>query len=242
MPNLEGIKGTITRPIGPLPAFAWVLVIVGGYFGYKFLSGRSGSATVVGGTPSTTTTNIPGTDTTIPTPPTPIVPTDGSVGVSQAIFIQTLTDTIGHLRITNNSTGETKETYQFQSPLSLADVAAGWTIPIEQLKAWNPGIDPNTKLPTGTTIVVKDSINGVSTAIAKSTAIIETPSVVALPEFPNNTAVPTPVATPLAIATPISNKVSVSLPTVSTRNVRSSTLAIPTMTPIKVGTATIHPV
>ena len=101
MPNLEGIKATVTKPIGPLPAFAWVLVIVGGYFGYKFLSGRSGSsgsATVVGGTPSTTTTstpsttttNIPGTDTTIPgttttpgqvvssivdwTPPTPTAP------------------------------------------------------------------------------------------------------------------------------------------------------------------------
>lgn len=41
---MPDIKEAVTRPIGPLPAFAWVLVIVGGYFGYKFLSGRSGSS------------------------------------------------------------------------------------------------------------------------------------------------------------------------------------------------------
>ena len=48
---MPDIKATITRPIGPLPAFAWVIVIVGGYFGYKFLSGRSGGG---GSTTSTT--------------------------------------------------------------------------------------------------------------------------------------------------------------------------------------------
>jgi hypothetical protein len=48
---MPDIKETITKPIGPLPAFAWVLVIVGGYFGYKFLSGRSGSS-------STTATTV----------------------------------------------------------------------------------------------------------------------------------------------------------------------------------------
>jgi hypothetical protein len=41
---MPDIKAAITKPIGPLPAFAWVLVIVGGYFGYKFISGRSGSS------------------------------------------------------------------------------------------------------------------------------------------------------------------------------------------------------
>src|ERR1035437_1576593 len=49
---MPDIKETITRPIGPLPAFAWVLVIVGGYFGYKFLSGRGSS------TSSTTATTV----------------------------------------------------------------------------------------------------------------------------------------------------------------------------------------
>src|ERR1035437_7021994 len=49
---MPDIKETITRPIGPLPAFAWVLVIVGGYFGYKFLSGRGSSTT------STTATTV----------------------------------------------------------------------------------------------------------------------------------------------------------------------------------------
>src|ERR1035437_8618732 len=47
---MPDIKETITRPIGPLPAFAWVLVIVGGYFGYKFLSGRGSSSTSTTGT------------------------------------------------------------------------------------------------------------------------------------------------------------------------------------------------
>src|ERR1035437_11168604 len=42
---MPDIKETVTKPIGPLPAFAWVIVIVGGYFGYKFLSGRSSSTT-----------------------------------------------------------------------------------------------------------------------------------------------------------------------------------------------------
>jgi hypothetical protein len=41
---LEGIKEKATQPIGPLPAFAWVIVIVGGYFGYEFIKGRSGSS------------------------------------------------------------------------------------------------------------------------------------------------------------------------------------------------------
>lgn len=48
MPN---IKETLTRPVGPLPAWGWVAVVVGGYFVYKFISGRGGSsdtATVVG--------------------------------------------------------------------------------------------------------------------------------------------------------------------------------------------------
>ena len=60
---LEGLKEKATKPIGPLPAFAWVIVIVGGYFAYKFIAGRSGS----GGSSTTATTvgdsGIPATDT-----------------------------------------------------------------------------------------------------------------------------------------------------------------------------------
>jgi len=42
-----GIKGAITRQIGPLPAWAWVGVIVGGYFLYRILrGGGSGNTTV----------------------------------------------------------------------------------------------------------------------------------------------------------------------------------------------------
>lgn len=53
----EGIKEKLTQPIGPLPAFAWVIVVVGGYFGYEFLKNRSGSSS------STTATTVGATDT-----------------------------------------------------------------------------------------------------------------------------------------------------------------------------------
>ena len=49
---MPDIKETLTAPLGPLPRYAWVLVIVGGYFGYKFLSGRSSSSS------STTATTV----------------------------------------------------------------------------------------------------------------------------------------------------------------------------------------
>jgi hypothetical protein len=68
MPDMQGIKEKISQPIGPLPAYAWVIVIVGGYFGYRFLSGRSGgssgSATVVGGTALPATDSSAATDLT----------------------------------------------------------------------------------------------------------------------------------------------------------------------------------
>jgi LysM repeat protein len=65
---LEGIKEKATQPIGPLPAFAWVVVVVGGYFGYKFLKGRSSSSsssdtsTAVGATDTTGTVGASSTD------------------------------------------------------------------------------------------------------------------------------------------------------------------------------------
>jgi len=45
MPDVNGLKEKITQPIGPLPAWGWVAAIVGGYFVYKFISGRSGGTT-----------------------------------------------------------------------------------------------------------------------------------------------------------------------------------------------------
>src|ERR1035437_8165982 len=51
---LEGLKEKATQPIGPLPAFAWVVVAVGGYLGYKLLKGRSSGTTAA----STTATTV----------------------------------------------------------------------------------------------------------------------------------------------------------------------------------------
>jgi len=51
---MADIKAALTEPLGPLPRFAWVLVIVGGYFGYKFISGRSGGSSTTSTTATTT--------------------------------------------------------------------------------------------------------------------------------------------------------------------------------------------
>jgi hypothetical protein len=57
---LEGLKEKATQPVGPLPAFAWVVVVVGGYFGYKFLKSRSSGGTT---TTSSTATPVGASDT-----------------------------------------------------------------------------------------------------------------------------------------------------------------------------------
>jgi hypothetical protein len=90
---MPDIKETITRPIGPLPAYAWVLVIVGGYFGYKFLSGRSGSSSTTA-TTSTGGSGIPADNSSyvqtiqdlinripVPTSPVTIPPIDIPVSI-----------------------------------------------------------------------------------------------------------------------------------------------------------------
>jgi len=41
---MENLKYQLTRPIGPLPAFAWVIVFVGAYLVYRFISGRTGGS------------------------------------------------------------------------------------------------------------------------------------------------------------------------------------------------------
>lgn len=55
------VTEALTRPVGPLAAWQWGLVFVGGFFAYKFLKGgstpsfSSGGGTVVGGTGSSGT-------------------------------------------------------------------------------------------------------------------------------------------------------------------------------------------
>lgn len=39
-----GLTDTISRPVGPLPAWGWGVVVVGGYVGYHFLKGGSASS------------------------------------------------------------------------------------------------------------------------------------------------------------------------------------------------------
>jgi hypothetical protein len=59
---MENIKYQLTRPIGPLPAFAWVIVIVGAYLVYRFIGGRTGSSTGAANAGTTTGTTLSAAD------------------------------------------------------------------------------------------------------------------------------------------------------------------------------------
>lgn len=70
---MEKVKGFITRKYGPLPAWAWVLVVIGLYLAYQWWQGRNASSATTGagtaapvggasgdsGTPTTTPTGTP---------------------------------------------------------------------------------------------------------------------------------------------------------------------------------------
>lgn len=47
-----GLTETATRKVGPLPAWGWGAVIVGGYIAYRFVSGGSSDSTTEAGVPS----------------------------------------------------------------------------------------------------------------------------------------------------------------------------------------------
>ncbi len=48
MPETEDIQNSLTKKIGPLPGYMWVLVAVVGYIGYRWYKSRQGAAIPVG--------------------------------------------------------------------------------------------------------------------------------------------------------------------------------------------------
>lgn len=86
MPNLADAKAAITRPIGPLPAWGWVAVVVGGFFAYKLIKGKSGG--------STNTTAAVGS----------ALPTDGTNGAIDSLT-QSIQDLLGKLSNTGGGGG-----------------------------------------------------------------------------------------------------------------------------------------
>jgi hypothetical protein len=61
---MADIKGALTRPLGPLPAWGWGVVIGGGYLLYRFLKTGSafGGSSSSGSTTGTLESSIPGSD------------------------------------------------------------------------------------------------------------------------------------------------------------------------------------
>lgn len=78
-----GITGALTRPLGPLPAWAWGVVIAGGYLVYRFA--KTGS--LWGGGSGNTSTSV------------------GGAGPSSGLTASDLSTILGALSTTNNGSG-----------------------------------------------------------------------------------------------------------------------------------------
>jgi hypothetical protein len=251
---LEGIKEKATQPIGPLPAFAWVIVVVGGYIGYKFLKGRSGGGTTTAADTSTA-----------------VGATGSGVAPSSADFAA-LTSQIATLgNQVNTLTGQTSSgtTQTSSGSFSLTSVHAA----INQTTGQKVSLPAGVSLPvvgsfTDTTgrlfydVLYKGAIYnighdiGTYTATAGNTAAAAattTETVVSTAvanagvpaptlTYGSNTAVTSPVTNPInvtAASGAIENQVAQtthvvgSLPTMSSGAIKGSAVQIPTVTSAK---------
>jgi len=235
---LENLKAQATRPIGPLPLFGWVVVVLGGYVGYKFLSGRSG-----GGGTSTTATGSTGSVGASSTDVNALTSQISELGNQ----LNTLTGKISSTVTTTKPGAPTTETITNQSPnQSISGVAKAFGVSTTVILKLNPSFSLNTPLSVGQKVIlpigavytpVKAAVT--KTAAVSSTAIKSLPKPAAAPQTSSNTAVTTPVhsvvATPTATTKTITAVASKAptMPTVQTTHISSSTLSIPAMTPIK---------
>ena len=247
---MPDIKATLTTPLGPLPRYAWVLVIVGGYFGYKFLSGRSGSSSTAAATP-TGASGIPvdqsGYQQTIqdlinriPVPPAP--PTTPEPPPPTVEPIQTITETgtlmqDSAIRLISTANGAlvvpTQGSYILGRPIDIP----GYSGPNQLSHAHIVTQD-------GQTFYVLDrnlaSIipNAAASASAVGSNMVQSlSSPVATPQFGNNTATPTPTSNAVNVASgsladAVQETIAApSMPTYSNEYVASSSLKIPATTP-----------
>lgn len=202
---MPDIKEAITRPVGPLPAYAWVIVAVGGYFAYVFLSNRSSNSTTTAadtsGAPSTTSADL-----TVP--------------------LANLTQQIADLQntITNGNggtqSGGTSVTLVGGSAVRFMDLVTGKFTVLPTSTAYTIGaaistskgpahlitqngvtyavLDRNfTAATTAVTTAASAATNAAASATSTvaSTAVQAVGTTASLPTYGNNTATPRPVAT-----------------------------------------------
>jgi|ERR1035437_2820251 hypothetical protein len=238
---MPDIKETVTKPIGPLPAFAWVIVIVGGYFGYKFLSGRSSSTTsttaaTVGasaGSVAPSSSDYGALTSQVSTLGNQItdlgskISTIGSTPVSTPVHAQSYSESIGFgpdvpnapIGILTNYAKDLESFYQAKT---------GTTY---NILTTNPNETPG-YLPTN----ISDSATWTWTKIGSSWGWIGAIPA-AMPQFGSNTATPVPTANAVNVAsggltdTIQSVQETASIPTYSNAPVPSSSLKIPATTP-----------
>ncbi len=232
----EGIKEKLTQPVGPLPAFAWVIVAVGGYFGYKWLSNRSGSSS------STTATTV-GTSASA-------VPPSSSDYAALTSQIATLGNQITALQgqQTNPPVSSPPDGGIVTPPWVRIDPVTGRGYNINgPIPGTGSGSFDN---PYGPVVVnpgpiVNAAAGAATTAKTVTTTAIQTLSKPApLPVFSNNTATPTPVSATY----PTNNVLPVGLITpsgisLSSAPIPATSINIPATTPtVTTAPATVKPV
>jgi hypothetical protein len=256
---LEGLKEKATQPIGPLPAFAWVIVVVGGYFGYKFLQGRSS-----GGTTSTTSTPVGATDTSgsvaasstdvnaltsqIATLGNQINTLTGSSSGSSTTGTPAILGTAWIPKVTkavDQTTGAVVSLPAKTSFYVLGKSASGYTITYNGQTLTLP-ISGTTftlgNIPTG---AYKDATTAAAAAVTTtetvaSTAVAAAGTPAPAPAFGSNTAVTSVVSNPInvtsaAVASPLAkiSAATTGLPTFSEGAIKGSAVQIPTVTSTK---------
>ena len=206
---MPDIKGAITRPVGPLPAYAWVLVVVGGYFAYKFISGRSGSSTSSTGTVEAGTSAGSGD------------------ALSTSVALADLTQAIKDLKNTTPATPVT--------PTPTNSLGAIPSNPIKKITppVWNDILPKEVPAKVPTVKGVQKTMQSIPIYDANTHTLMAPQS---FPAFNNNSAVPRPVGLPTYDANThtvdgVPVPVGPGLPTFSDAHIPTKSLSIPATTP-----------
>lgn len=256
---LEGLKEKATQPIGPLPAFAWVIVVVGGYVGYKVLKGRSS-----GGDTSTTATTVGATEGTVSASSTDINALTSQIA-TLGNQINTLTGTkAGGSTDTGGTTDSgnmVQNTYTVKAGDTLASVAKKFGIDARTLLRYNitnpyglsdaAGSSLKQTIKAGwvlkipgmhaaTTTAANTAAAAVTTAkTVTSTAVADAGIPAPAPTYSSNTAVTSSVSNAINVTQSLVKKaeptsgMQMGIPTMSANPIKSAAIQIPTVTTAK---------
>jgi hypothetical protein len=255
---LEGLKEKATQPIGPLPAFAWVVVAVGGYLGYKILKGRSNGTTAA----STTSTTVGASGETV-------APSSSDMNALTSQIstlgnqINTLTGkvsgTIGTVSTpivnpnpTPAPTGPIFPTGALTAPVYAGDTLAKWGArhgltarEVLRLNQGNYGLSDaansslTQSIKAGWHLIFQaGAAAATTTATVASTAVASAGVPAAAPTYSSNTAVTTSVGNPINVTkaatdvvhTAVATPILLGLPTMSTATVNAAAIQIPSIT------------